>query len=539
MKIPKNLDDREYFYLDLIRKCQTSRESRRGDYQSLRAFYLFGSSPDEAPALYNKIYPHTDQLVSFLYSADSTRFTVDLGSSAPITEHTKIPKLSQALNEEWTNSNADRVFETAVTWGLVYDSAFVKLIVHNGTINPYFVNPCDFGVLREDIPYTDRQEAFCHWYYISKSDLYARLYSHPNREALVKRTQKVAHEPQYTPNGVDRIVMSAINPTIYGNVNLDLYGQNRMKAKVEEETVEMCELYVWNDEIQDYQVVTRADPDVIIYDRCNAELFLKGESPFIQVSPNPLPDYYWGQSEVSRLIYLQQMRNKRMSEIMELLAKQVNPPTLMSGFTGILDEKDFALNRPGGLLSSDMPNVKADRLAPTIPQDLYAQLDQIDRMFEEASGISNVLSGKGESGVRSAGHASQLARLGSSRAKKRALVIEDALEKMATLYLKLMQAYDNTHFKDENGTPFIAEQFTKNFIVKVDAHSNSPIFMEDMRSLAFNMFKAGAIDKESLIDLLDPPMKQMLKERLKKNEQKAAAGGGAPPPGGPKEKKHG
>ena len=539
MKIPKNLDDREYFYLDLIRKCQTSRESRRGDYQSLRAFYLFGSSPDEAPALYNKIYPHTDQLVSFLYSADSTRFTVDLGSSAPITEHTKIPKLSQALNEEWTNSNADRVFETAVTWGLVYDSAFVKLIVHNGTINPYFVNPCDFGVLREDIPYTDRQEAFCHWYYISKSDLYARLYSHPNREALVKRTQKVAHEPQYTPNGVDRIVMSAINPTIYGNVNLDLYGQNRMKAKVEEETVEMCELYVWNDEIQDYQVVTRADPDVIIYDRCNAELFLKGESPFIQVSPNPLPDYYWGQSEVSRLIYLQQMRNKRMSEIMELLAKQVNPPTLMSGFTGILDEKDFALNRPGGLLSSDMPNVKADRLAPTIPQDLYAQLDQIDRMFEEASGISNVLSGKGESGVRSAGHASQLARLGSSRAKKRALVIEDALEKMATLYLKLMQAYDNTHFKDENGTPFIAEQFTKNFIVKVDAHSNSPIFMEDMRSLAFNMFKAGAIDKESLIDLLDPPMKQMLKERLKHNEQKAAAGGGAPPPGGPKEKKHG
>ncbi len=539
MKIPKNLADRETFYLDLIRKCQTSRESRRSDYQSLRAFYLFGSSPDEAPALYNKIYPHTDQLVSFLYSADSTRFTVDLGSSAPITEHTKIPRLSQALNEEWTNSNADRVFETAVTWSLVYDSAFVKLIVHNGTINPYFVNPCDFGVLREDIPYTDRQEAFCHWYYISKSDLYARLYSHPNREALVRRTQQVAHEPQYTPNGVDRIVMSAINPTIYGNVNLDLYGQNRMKAKVEEETVEMCELYVWNDEAQDYQVVTRAEPDVIIYDRCNAEMFLKGESPFIQVSPNPLPDYYWGQSEVSRLIYLQQMRNKRMSEIMELLAKQVNPPTLMSGFTGILDEKDFALNRPGGLLSSDMPNVKADRLAPTIPQDLYAQLDQIDRMFEEASGISNVLSGKGESGVRSAGHASQLARLGSSRAKKRALVIEDALEKMATLYLKLMQAYDNTHFKDENGTPFIAEQFTKNFIVKVDAHSNSPIFMEDMRSLAFNMFKAGAIDKESLIDLLDPPMKQMLKERLKHNEQKAAAGGGAPPPGGPKEKKHG
>jgi hypothetical protein len=57
---------------------------------------------------------------------------------------------------------------------------------------------------------------------------------------------------------------------------------------------------------------------------------------------------------------------------------------------------------------------------------------------------------------------------------------------------------------------FIPEQFTRDFVVKVDAHSNSPIFMEDLRSLAFNLFKAQAIDKESLSDLLDPPMKQLL-----------------------------
>jgi hypothetical protein len=87
---------------------------------------------------------------------------------------------------------------------------------------------------------------------------------------------------------------------------------------------------------------------------------------------------------------------------------------------------------------------------------------------------------------------------------------------MATLYMKLIQAYDPTHYKDAEGLKFIPEQFTKDYIVKVDAHSNSPIFMEDTRSMAFNLFKAGAIDKESLLDLIDPPMKQMLKEKLKK-----------------------
>ncbi len=68
--------------------------------------------------------------------------------------------------------------------------------------------------------------------------------------------------------------------------------------------------------------------------------------------------------------------------------------------------------------------MSVEQMAPSIPNDLFREIAEIDQMFEEASGIVNVLQGRGESGVRSAGHASQLARLGSSRAKKRALIIE-------------------------------------------------------------------------------------------------------------------
>jgi len=302
-----------------------------------------------------------------------------------------------------------------------------------------------------------------------------------------------------------------------------LSGYARYKARVAEETVEMRELWLWNDETQDYQCVTIADPDVVIYDRAGKSLFLKGELPFVQICPNPQYDYYWGQSEVQRLIFLQEMRNKRMAEILDLLSKQVSPPTALVGFTGILDEKNFALNRPGGLFSTDMPNAKVERMAPNLPDDLFREIAEIDRMFEELSGITNVLSGKGEAGVRSTGHASQLARLGSSRAKKRALIVEDSLEKLATLFMKMLQAYDDTHYKDAENMPFIAEQFTRDYVVKVDAHSNSPIFMEDSRQLAFNLLKVGAISKERLIDLVDAPMKQLLKQDLKKMEEKQAA----------------
>jgi hypothetical protein len=519
MRIPTNPVDREIFYLDIIQKCLVSREERKPDYAGLRSWYLFGNGPNEGPAIFNKIFPHIDQLTSFLYSAETTRFSINTGAAVPSQEQVKVPALTRALNDEWLNSNADQVFSSAVTWSLVYNTAFVKIVMNNG-IHPYMVEPSCIGVLREDTPYSDRQEALVQTYYITKSELYDRLYSHPKREQIVKRITTTQHERTEVSNGVERILLSQSQPEMYGNINLDLSGQNRYKATVAEETVEMTELWIWNDETKDYQVVTKAEPNIIVYDRPGESVFLKGELPFVQVCPNPLYDYYWGGSEVQRMVFLQELRNKRLSEILDLLSKQVSPPTALIGFTGILDEKNFALNRAGGLLATDMPNAKVEKLAPTIPPDLFKEIDKIDAMFEEVSGIGNVLQGKGEAGVRSSGHASQLARLGSSRAKKRALVIEDSLEKLATLYLKCMQVYDPTHFADMDGRKFIAEQFTKDYTVKVDAHSNSPIFMEDMRQLAFNLYEAKVIDKESLLDLLEPPMKQLLKDRLKKMEEK-------------------
>jgi hypothetical protein len=523
MRIPNGDEERESFYIDLMNKCLVSVEQRKIQYDKLKCFFMFGASPDDPPALYNKIAPHIDQLNSFLYSSETTRFSINIGASVNKSEHTKIPVLTRALNDEWLNSNTDQVFSTAINWSLVYNSTFVKVVVgKQGSIHPYVIEPATIGVLREDRPYTDRQEALCHKYYMTKSELYTRLYSHPQRESILRRVFEAPKPVDEAPNAMNRLAFSQTQPTITGNVALSLDSMTRYQALVGEQVVEMVELWCWNDDTSDYQVVTIANPDVVIYDRSGESMFLKGECPFVQISPNPLYDYFWGQSEVEKLIYLQELRTKRVGEISMLLAKQVNPPKAFSGFMGITDEKAFALNSPSSFILSDTPGGKVEELAPKMPEDLFKEIAEIDAMFAEASGISSVLQGRGETGVRSAGHASQLARLGSSRAKKRALIIEDSLEKLATLYLKLMQAYDDTTFVDENGMPFVAEQFTGDYVVKVDAHSNSPIFMEDSRDLAFKLFEAQVIDKKRLIDLVDPPMKQLLKDDLEKAEKKAA-----------------
>ena len=110
------------------------------------------------------------------------------------------------------------------------------------------------------------------------------------------------------------------------------------------------------------------------------------------------------------------------------------------------------------------------------------------QITKEASGVGNVLQGKGEAGVRSAGHASQLARLGSSRAKKRALIIEDSLEKLATLYLKIIKAYSDTHFVDDQGMTFTVNAMINDASPQVGTDSAkilSVIFLTGLYLLMF------------------------------------------------------
>lgn len=521
MRIPENPVDRQAFYVDIMQKCLVSQGERQAQYSTLRSYYLFGADQNSPPAHFNKIYPHIDQLSAFMYSADTTRFSIKLGASVPEVFKKKIPALTQALHDYWMASNADQVFGAALNWAFCYNSTFVKLIWRNG-IHPYMVEPGVFGVLREDTPYTDRQEAMVQEFYMTKSELYSRLYSHEKREEILSRIALAEQQTKKYPEGVERLVTSAVDPTIYGNVQMNLAGNMTYTPQIAEPTVKMRELWIYDDKLDDYVCVTIADPDIVIYDRGSQSLFLKGEQPFVQICPSPQYDYYYGQSEVQRLVFLQEMRNKRTGQILELLDKQVNPPKAFIGFQGILDEKMFALNRANGMVASDMPNSRVEEFTPNIPNDLFRELGEIDAMFAEASGITSVLSGRGETGVRSQGHASQLARLGSSRAKKRALTIEDSLEKIATLYLKMMMVYDDTRYRDEDGNEFIAAQFTEDFVVKVDAHSNSPIFMEDARDLAFNLYSAGAIGKASLIEMVEPPMKDRLIEEIKVMEANAA-----------------
>jgi hypothetical protein len=294
------------------------------------------------------------------------------------------------------------------------------------------------------------------------------------------------------------------------------------RAKTADERVFMRELWIWDDKANDYRVVTMASGSIYIYDRPN--FLLPGDHPFTQICPSPSYDYFWGESSVDKLTRLQDLRELRLEQIIELLNRQVKPPSSLKGsWQGITDETNYALQVFGASVQSTDPTAEVKTFYPTVPQDTYAEIREIDGMFNEQLSLSNIMQGKGESGVRSKGQTSELARLGSSRVKNKAFITEDSLDRIGTHYLKMIQIYDNTILTDDKGKKFTAEQFTKDACVKVDAHSSSPIFVEAQGALANELFEAKAIDRAEFINMKDPPNKQVLLSNLKKIESAEAA----------------
>lgn len=519
MRIPSDDNGKLELYTEVIAACNASRQKRIDQYAQNRRWYIFGSD-DGTVSPWNKMYSHLDLVTSMLYAADTTRFAVRMGTNAPKVDVHKTNAFGKKITEAWIESNADSVYSQGTLWALIYDSAFVKHIRRRGSVEPFLVDPGSFGVYREDVAMLDRQEAFVHWWYQTESDLALRLRYHPKRAEILAHVHGALSKRDIgsqVPPLIDRIINPTFSPRASGEANVDLDMPQEYAAQIEVPLVEMCELWIWNDAVDDYQTVTMASNDVVVYDRKNIFLpRLKNFEPehgFVQICPNPLYDYFWGMAEAQRLIPLQKEYNEAQENLKRMYEKQVDPPTMFAGM-GLVEEKMHAFQNPASTIAGE-PGSTLHSQKTDVPASSQERIRMIEAQFEETSGITSSLAGRGDKGVRSDRHAQSLLRAGSSRPKKRAVTIEDALAKGATIYGKVIFCDDDTPLYDDADQKFVPAQIDPHFFVEVDSHSNSPIFMEDQREKAELLFKARAIDRARLIQMVNPPMQDELLSDLK------------------------
>jgi hypothetical protein len=560
----------------VLETCLNSKEERKAMYDRRRQFFLFGTQTDD-DILYNRLEPHLDLVASFLYSPDHAEFALAAPANARDAEVKQFMAAQDAFNNDFRDAGMFDFFADALIWSLVFDTMLPKMGWNDTReeLTCTLVEPWKFGVFAEEITDLDAQPAFVHSYHIDYDNAAQRL----KRAGLGSMVDKLAvvntpFESPY-PELITRMIISAtagenLAGNVQGSVNPSYVQRPSYHAKVDRPLVAFHELTVWDDECEDYRVFFACDPGIFISDskrtiealkkagpqkrvlkqqepfyNTSSNPFFPKEHPFVQVRPYQIYEYFWGKSHIEGLIPLQNWSNERLTQIHDILDRQAYPPRVGSGFLGLTDEKMEAFGGADSWVMDQLPQAAIKELYPEMPPDIFSDYNQIGQLMVEASGLTEVLQGKGTEGVRSKGHAKQLQTTGAGRIRKTATRLEAPLVRMGELALKLNQRNNAEPIRPdpkEDGKPgdeFYYHNIGDDYALHIDGHSHSPLFMDDSREMAALLFKAQAVDQEGLIRLLKPPQQNNLIHALRQRQARQAAMAakrmqmGLPPEGGP------
>jgi hypothetical protein len=195
-----------------------------------------------------------------------------------------------------------------------------------------------------------------------------------------------------------------------------------------------------------------------------------------------------------------------------MMGRQLDPSALVTGWQ-LPQDKLEVLRKKGGFAATAQPGGKLQPLVPQMPPEAFQLLQTFDRMFNEEGGIPEDL-GTAQEDIRVQGQIVGTARK-MGRIRKKALTVEDALEVLATRMFHVQQRGDDTRYQTDDGEDFVLATLPGDAVVKVTAHSASPVYAELAMEKALVLYKAGAIDDASLIEILDPPFMELLREKSK------------------------
>jgi hypothetical protein len=528
MRIPEakdGPDGRFALYRNLIRTCEISRADRRARNQGLRQLYLTGAKDGSRPR-YNAIKAYVRSSAALLYASGSTRFGVSLPPRYGDDFLDEEQAAREELRQVWHDSYAPLIFGLGVTWAHVWDTAVFKVFVSEN--RPHLMllpEPGDLGLLHEDLIDWDTQEALCQWYTMDLARFARVVAAIPNAETRRRLMQQATDHAvpgtetalDVLPPAMNRIILASASPTMVGVVNTDAWGP-MATPRVGDPVVRLAELWVKDDALGDYRVVTNFLPtEEILWDPPNP--LNPGEHPFHNLSLELIPNYAWGSSPIDDQEALQAWREEKMTELDIRDGLQIDPPIVFEGMSTIDGEKAKAFRRRGGNITLSTPNAKATPMVPEPLPEPFSFVEQIDAMSAKAGGLPRGMTGQTEQGVRSGDQAMTQALLGAGPTFERAMLVVHCLEAVATAMLRLHRRVSDVTLQKTDGSKFLLSQMPADLVARVWAQSSSPLYAEKIVQKAMAAVQMKAITPEDALDYLDLPMTEALKAKARKLAQ--------------------
>lgn len=541
MRLPSTSEERARLFRNLIRQMEHDREERRLRHRRYKKLLITGSE-GVYPAIYGKLAEHVENSTSFLYSSSAVRFGVNLPPHFGDEWMDEEEAAGNELHRIWHDTGAGLTFGLGVRWAHADDTSVFKVTAEGGEPRVDLIpDPADVGVMRPDLNEWDRQEAIVHWFALDLPT-YARLLAGipDDRRRADLWTQAQEHATPWMgtnddalPAPVQSLIISAVSPNMIGAPTGGVLGYPNVSLAIprsREPMVPMAELWVLDDMDSkdrkgnwhaDYRKVWMFCPtEQIILDADNP--LVPGEHPFHGLTLNPVPGYLWGICPLEALLGLAQWRERRMGQVDRLMELQLDPPLFFEMFGGAIDEQRKRFWQPGGSIASPMPNAKVTNLAPQMPPEAFAEINEIDRMFAARAGLPLGSQGRTEPGVRSGDQAQVQAILGAGPTLERAMLVEHRCEAIATQMLRLRRRLSGETLRTKEGHEFLLSQVPDEFVARVNAHSASPLFGQMIVQKAVLAMDRKAISAEDFVALLDLPMVEMLQAKARRAAKQGA-----------------
>ena len=523
----------------IIEQCRNTAGARAAYYRQLNGIMETGRQ-DQQRSLINLLYIIVDRIASLMFSPELLSFNVDFENEWPLDILQRGQFAARTLTRSFERSNTDIIFGSGVFEALKFGAAILKQYVKQDgpdrlpVYKTSLVMPWQFGVYREDTNDLDSQPAMVEtvmltlpevwrriWHMPDAKELFSRIKSHSKSGGVGDEYNSFFHQVLSTAQ-LQFGVQAAQRPIPGGVVQLTSDPNYvEVAPTVVADMVRMHELWLWDR--FDYTTIQIIEPDILVaprYKRSN--LLISGEQntglhPYTLIQPNRQHGYFWGRSELADLIEPHNFLSVTASDIRRLFGVQVDKILGFIGFDGDTAET-YDQSRAAGYFNGP-PGSDIKDLTPKFPPEAIPLLEKIITIIEMISGLDNILSGRGESGVRSGLQTSTLQKTAGMRLKDRSLLVERQCAAAGDHRLMLMQYKDGRNYwtnpKDIEGSSFLLSNLPDDRRVTVDSHSSSPIFAEANEKLVVGGHKMGLVDNESAIEMLPFQNRDILLTRMR------------------------
>lgn len=531
--------------LKIIEICRSDAGARAAYYRTLNMIVETGKN-DGTRSLINLLYRMVDRLSSLLFSPTEIRFAMDFENEYDDDILQRGAVASRLIGRSWERTNTDILFAQGVFEALKYGGVILKQGVKQEgpdrlpTYTSGLIMPWQFGVYKPSSASLDAQSAMVETIYLTMPEVWRRIWHMPDAKALFDRILQHAapgnssdisnsffHQVLSTSQ-IQTGIGGPSRPTVGGIVQLSQDPSfSGIGPSDTAPGVMMHELWLWGE--TDYTTIQIIEPDILIaprYRRSNL-LIAGGDSglhPYTLIQPNQTHGSIWGRSEIADLIAPQDLLSTTAADIRRLFGLQVDKFLAVTG-DGIPEETYDSMRNAGYMNLG--PGGGVQDLTPQFPSEALPLVDKLVQLMEMIGGFDNLLSGRGESGVRSGVQSSPLMKTAGAPVKDRSLIIERQAASAADLLFQLMKAKDGRNYwtdrKKPTETQFLLGDVPDDGRVVVDGHTTSPIFADDHLSLLTNGLKLGVVDKESYIEQAPFQNRDIILTRLRAANEKQAA----------------